>query len=354
MKKVFSLVVVLLLLTACGNGKGEQASSEDIADKSYEINVGYAQGSGAPLLDLGIQEGFFEKENLKVNLVPFANSADGLNGLQAGKIDVGLSFGTAAPLTFIAQGSDFSIIGGHLEGGHPILVRKENQDQYKSLEDYKGKTVGTIRLFTSDIVFRSALEEAGIDWKTDLKIIEFKTGSMLLEAVASGKVDVAVSASSSYAAAVENNLVPIAWSNDLNPSHVCCRVVTKQSLLDKDGGEAYKRFLKGLIQAERVKIEEPEKAVTAAKTHLKLEDDVIDAIVNEEHAIYSADPNKQEVLKMWEQMKKIGYLEKVEDIDINDYINIDLYERALTELTEEHPEDTYYKEQLKRFTEQNI
>ena len=111
------------------------------------------------MIDIAFQEGYFDDENLKVNRVGFANSADGLNALQAGKIDVGVSFGTAGPLTFIANGSEFSIIGGHLEGGHPILVKKENKDKYKSFKDFKGKKIGTIRIFTSDIVFRSKLAE---------------------------------------------------------------------------------------------------------------------------------------------------------------------------------------------------
>ena len=354
---LFISVLTIFLLAACGKDSDKAsttADKENLKDKSYEINVGYSQSGGAPLLDIGVQEKFFEKEHLKVNLIPFANSADGLNALQAGKIDVGLSFGTAAPLTFIAKGSDFSIIGGHLEGGHPILVKEENKDKYKTLADYKGKKVGTIRLFTSDIVFRSALEDAGIDWRKDLQIVEFKTGQQLLEAVSSGKVDVAVSASSLYAAAKEAKLVPVGWSNDLNPKHVCCRVVTRTELLNKDGGEAYKRFLKGLIQAERVKTEQPEKAVTAARSHFKLDDKTIDSIVNEKHAHYSADPNKKEVLKMWDQMKAIGYVQNVDKLDINKYINVDLYEKALEELIKENPNDAYYKKQLARFNKQDL
>ena len=186
------------LLAACGDSEDVSKSK---AAENYEITVGLSQSAGGTLVDIAYQEGYFDEEDLTVNRVGFANSADGLNALQAGKVDVGVSFGTAGPLTFIANGSDFSIIGGHLEGGHPVLVKKENAGEYTSLESYKGKKVGTIRIFTSDIVFRSALEKAGIDWKNDLEIVEFKTGSMLLEAVASGKVDVAVSANSLYAQA---------------------------------------------------------------------------------------------------------------------------------------------------------
>ena len=346
-----SLTLSAVILAACG---GDDKKVANKAEEGYEITVGLSQSAGGTLVDIAHQEGYFEEEELTVNRVGFANSADGLNALQAGKVDVGVSFGTAGPLTFIANGSDFSIIGGQLEGGHPILTKVENVGEYKSLEDYKGKKVGTIRIFTSDIVFRSALEEAGIDWEKDLEIIEFKTGSMLLEAVASGKVDVAISANSFYAQGVEMGLEAVAWSNDLQEGHVCCRVVTRSELLEDEDGEAYKRFLKALIRAERKKIEEPASAVTAAKEYMKVDEKVIDTIVNEEHSNYSSDPSKEKVLTMWEQMKEIGYVENVEDININDYVNIDLYERALQELIEENPEDTYYADQLVRFNKQNI
>lgn len=346
-----SLAISLGLLTACGDD--EQVSNGE-ASNDYEITVGLSQSAGGTLVDIAHQEGYFAEENLSVNRVGFANSADGLNALQAGKIDVGLTFGTAGPLTFIANGSDFSIIGGHLEGGHPILTKKENVSQFTSLESYKGKKVGTIRIFTSDIVFRSALDDAGIDWKKDLEIVEFKTGSMLLEAVASGKVDVAVSANSFYAQAVDMGLEAVAWSNDLQEGHVCCRVVTRTELLSEEDGEAYKRFLKAIIKAERKKIEEPQVAVTAAKEYMKVDEKVINSIVNEPHSNYSSDPSKEKVVQMWEQMKEIGYVENVDEIDVNDYVNVDLYEKALNELIEENPEDSYFKEQLVRFNEQNI
>jgi NitT/TauT family transport system substrate-binding protein len=325
------------------------------SEKTYELKVGYLKGQGAPLLDIAQHEGFFEAEKLKVEGVSFASSADGLNALQAGKIDVGITFGTAAPLTFISKGSDFAIIGGHLEGGHPILTQQKDKDKYKTLEDYKGKKVGTIRMFTSDIVFRSALADAGIDWKTDLEIVEFKTPGDLLQAISSGKVDVAISANTTLLQAIKQDLAIVGWSNDLNPSHVCCRVVTRKELLSEDEGEAYKRLLKAFIRAERVKNEHPEKAVAAAKIHLKLDDETVDSIVNEEHSHYSPDPNSKEILKMWEQMKEIGYLENVDGIDIRDYIILDLYERALEELIAEYPNDQdYYQQLLDRFNQQNI
>ena len=355
-KSVLISLTAAVVLAGCSTETSTKTAGSSTAnkDKAYELNVGYSQGNGAVLFDIADQEGFFKDENLKVKGIGFASSADGLNALQAGKIDVGMTFGTAAPLTFISNGSNFSIIGGHLEGGHPILVQEKDKDKYKTLQDYKGKKVGTIRMFTSDIVFRGALTAAGIDWKKDLQIVEFKTPGDLLQAISSGKVDVAVSAGSTYLQAKESKLAVVAWSNDLNPTHPCCRVVTRQDLLAKDD-EAHKRFLKALIRAERVKNEHPEKAVQAAKKHLKLDDATVNSIVNEPHAHYSPDPNSKEVKKMWEQMKSIGYIKNADGININDYINLTVYQNALNELIKEYPQDKdYYQKIVERFKKQNL
>ena len=104
-----------------------------------------------------------------------------------------------------------------------------------------------------------------------------------------------------------------------------------------------------------MKNEHPEIAVEAAKVHLKLDDKTVDSIVNEDHAHYSPDPNSKEVKKMWEQMQEIGYIENAENIDINQFINLDLYEKALHELLKEYPEDKdYYEDLLQRFEKQNL
>ena len=95
-------------------------------NKTYELKVGYGNVYGAPLADIALAQGYFEEENLKVDMIGFKGAPDGLNALQSGKIDIGLTFGSSAPMNFIAQGSDFKMIGGHMEGGHPVVVKKEN------------------------------------------------------------------------------------------------------------------------------------------------------------------------------------------------------------------------------------
>lgn len=345
--------IALFGLTACGTDKNTANNANTPGEaKDHSLKVGYLKANGAPLADIAIQEGFFEEENLEIEMVPFNASTDGVNALQSKKIDVGLTFGTTTPLAFISQGADLDIIGGHMEGGHPIYVPEEDKEKYHSFEDYKGKIIGTVRLSVPDIIFRSALEQAGLDLGKDVEIIEFKTMANLIEAAASRKVEVAFAGSGFLTKALTSGLVPVTWSNDVQPGHVCCRAVTRGDY-SKEQAVAYKKFLKGLIQAERIKLETPEKALEASRDRFKLDDETVNEIVNEEHLINSADPHKHQVEQLWEQMKNLGYVESGDEINLNEHFNLTFYEEALNELIEENPEDDYYKQVLKRYNEQN-
>jgi NitT/TauT family transport system substrate-binding protein len=356
--KLFWLAFLVLTLMVTGCSK-EQAASGSVqagkenAAQDYELNVGYAQSLGTQLGFLAEYKGYFKEQNLKVNFVPFAVTADGLNALQTGKIDIGMSFGTAGPLTFISKGSDFSIIGGHLSGGTGVFAKTENKDRFKTIQDYKGKKIGTLRLYTGDIVLRSALNKAGIDWKKDVELTEFKSPSLLLEAIKSGKVDVGVGGIN-QAQAEKAGLVAVTWTNDLAPEDVCCRIVANTGAVHEKK-EAYKRFLKAIIKAEKIRFQDPKETVTASKQYLhNLDEETINKVVIEPHQWNYSDPNKKAVEKMWNDMKKIGYITEGQSIDIGKHVDIELYRQALKEVIAENPNDGFFKKLQDRFNKQNL
>jgi len=315
-----------------------------------KLKVGYAPGGGSVLTFIAQDQKLFQKEGVEVELVQFASSSDGLNALNSGKIDIGISFGTAGPLTFITKGSDFSIIGGHLSGGHPVIALPSKAAQFKTIKDFKGKTVATPRIYTADIVWRGALKRAGIDPNKDVKIIELKNPSAVLEAVKSGKVDVGIGASSVLLKAKESGLSIVGWSNDYFPQHPCCRIVAKGKAV-KESPDVYRAFLRAILQAEKIKWEQPALAVAVNKRFLNVDDAMAREYTLEPHQHTHADPNRKGVNQMWQEMKTIDYVQS--DLDINRYINVELYRDALKELQRRHPKDKYYREAKKRFDKQN-
>ncbi|NLU48990.1 MAG: ABC transporter substrate-binding protein [Syntrophomonadaceae bacterium] len=348
---VLTLATLVLVAVGCGVKSSQTTSTPSEAPQTAtKLKVGYSAGGGSLLSFIAQDQGLFEKEGLDVELIPFTSSADGLNALNTGKIDVGISFGTGGPLTFISKGADFVIIGGHLSGGHPIIALPEKAGQFKSIQDFRGKTIATPRLYTSDVVWRGALVKAGFDLSKDVNIIEMKNPQAVLEAVKSGKVDAGIGASSIYLKSKESGLAIVGWSNDLFPNHPCCRVVARGKDV-KANPETYRAFLRALIQAEKIKQDDPELAVDVNKRFLKIDDKLARDFTLEPHQIINVDPNRKGVVQMWKQMNDIGYIKS--DLDINQHINTDLYKQALEQLAKQNASDEFYKELKQRFDKQN-
>ena len=315
------------------------------------LRVGYQQGGSSTLPMIALNENYFDQTGIKTDFVLFTNSSDGLNALNAGKLDIGVSFGTGGPLTFISKGSKFVIIGGNLSGGHPIITKPEHADEYKSIEDFKGKTVGTPRIFTSDVVFRGALFEAGIDPEKDLTIVEFKRPVDVLEAVKSGKVDVGVGATNIIGQSVQAGLASPLWSNDLSPNHPCCRIVVTEEALQKYRPELVK-FLKAELLAEKKFVDDPQSGVRADVEQQKFGEKLASDLVLNPHLQFSADPNRKGVEAMWAHMKKIGYADG--EPDFSKVIDTTLYYEALQELRKEQPNEPFWEKLEQRYKDQNL
>jgi len=339
------LLAAGVLSTSFLAGCGKQDAAAPV------LRVGYQQGGSSTLPMIALNEKFFDQSGVQTDFVLFTNSSDGLNALNAGKLDIGVSFGTGGPLTFISKGSKFVIIGGNLSGGHPIITKPEHADEFKSIEDFKGKTVGTPRIFTSDVVFRGALFEAGIDPEKDLTIVEFKRPVDVLEAVKSGKVDVGVGATNIIGQSVQAGLASPLWSNDLSPNHPCCRIVVTEEALQKYRPELVK-FLKAELLAEKKFVDDPQSGVRADVEQQKFGEKLASDLVLNPHLQFSVDPNRKGVEAMWAHMKKIGYADG--NPDFSKVIDTTLYYEALQELRKEQPNEPFWEKLEQRYKDQNL
>jgi len=317
-----------------------------------DLQIGFGPGGASSVLPmLALEEKTGEKVGSHPQYTPFMSSADGLNALNAGKIDVGVSFGTSAPITFINQGADFVIIAGNLSGGHPIITKPETAQEYASIEGFRNKTVGSPRLYTSDVVWRGALQKAGLDIAKDLNLIEFRRPQDVLEALKSGKIDVGIGSSNLTANAKKDGLAIPMFTNDLFPHHPCCRIVTTRKVLKEKRPELV-RYLKSLLLAEQKYREDPEAAVRSNMRQMNLSEEIARDLALEPHQEFSIDPNTHAVLKMEDYMKAIQYIEPESKYDLRNFIDTSLYQEALSELKTEYP-SSLWEELETRFRELN-
>jgi NitT/TauT family transport system substrate-binding protein len=348
-------VFILSLLAGCGttqqgtdnpepsaqeSGAQGSGTQENVPQELTKFDVGYLATPGHVLYFVAKEQGYFEEEGLDVELFQFTNSGEGLGAIQAGKLDAG-SFGTAAPLAFISKGSDFTIFGGQQTEGHALIASPEKAEELKELANYKGKTIATVRLSTGDVVFRGALTEAGIDWKTELTISELDSPAAVLEAVKKGSVDAGIVWTPYVEMAKAQGLEAVTYSGDLLKEHPCCRQVALSSAI-KESPEKYEKFMTALIKAYDFYKTNQDETVDIISKYVQIDTTLIQQETYGGHIFSIPDPNKEGVIEFWNFMNKIGYIES--DVSIENHINIDIYRNALDGLVSKFPENETYKD----------
>ena len=313
------------------------------------INLAYNPSTGNILGFIAIDKGFAAEEGVNINLVPFSNSTDALSALRAGKVDIAVSFGTAAPLTFVTKGADFTIFAGYVSGGMPVYGPQDFV--YEGPASFLGKKVAVARMYTPDIVWRGAMMRAGYSPEKDCQIMEFKKPAEVLAAVKSGKADVGIGTNSTYLQSVAAGLKTLTWTNDLDPMHVCCRPVSNTTWL-RENQDLVKGFLRAWIRAEDVLLNEPEYCVTLNMKYMNLDEENSRTMLLKTNQIFESDPKTNGVLYMWEMLGKLKYA-ATEGIDIEDHINSAMYKEALDELCRRYPENKNFKMFAERFDKYN-
>jgi NitT/TauT family transport system substrate-binding protein len=310
------------------------------------LRVGYLPVTGHAKFFVAQEEGFFKDEGLNVQLIEFANSADGLAALRADKLDLG-AFGTTAPLVHIAKGADISIIGGVMGEDAAIVVKPENESVIKSIPDLKGKKVATVRLATGDAVLRGALSDAGINWKTDLQIFELKNPPAVLEAVKSGQVDAGVVWGPHDLRAEEQGLKVVIRSGSLQPGHPCCRL-TVHTQDAQARRVVWQHFVRAILRAEKFTAENHAKTVDDIATYLKLDRGLIEHAYYSGHLDQSSDPNLAGVQRFWNTMVKSEFVESKQDI--TPHVETAIYKQALDELAQQNPNDSFWQQREQVFS----
>jgi len=307
------------------------------------VKLGYLPATGHGKLFVTKERGYFDDEGLKVELIEFINSADGIAAIRSGKVDIG-GFGTVAPLLHNNTGADFRIIGGLMGQDASIITTVEKAPSIKSIKDLKGKKVATVRLATGDAVLRGALHDAGLSWKTDLEISELKSPGAVIEAVKGGQVDLGVVWGPHDVSAINQGLKIVLVSADLFPGHPCCRLTVVGDEYNARH-DTWVKFLRAVLKGERFaqsnNPEQQKQTILDISKYAKLDPEFIKKSYYEGYLDQSTDPNALGVLKMWKIMNDAEYVTSGDDV--GRFIETDIYKLALDSLLADEPNDEYWK-----------
>lgn len=337
MNRILTVFIAALLVAASSVGA--------LATELKKLKVGYLPTSGHLLYFVAKEKGFFQQEGLNVELARFTNSGEGLTAIKTGKLDAG-SFGTSAPLAFISKGADFTIFGGQMGEGHGLVARPDKAERFKNLKNFRGATIGAVRLATGDVVFRAALHEAGLDWKKDLTIREFDSPAAVLEAIKKGSVDAGLLWIPYFTLAEKQGLVVVKYSGEVIKGHTCCRQVALTSTLRQRPAD-FEHFLTALLRAYRSYLTDRKGTVDIVSKYVQIDRNDLFKDIYGGHLLIGPDPHRTSVLQFWDFMKKAGYISSNDSID--SHINTRLYANALAGLEKREPREILWKKLSREF-----
>ncbi|MZP29928.1 ABC transporter substrate-binding protein [Heliobacterium undosum] len=336
------LAVTALATAGCGAQGQKKTAAKDAAapatSAKIKLNVGYLPTPGDVLFFVAKDKGFFDQEGLDVEMFQFTNSGEGLNAIKSGKLDTG-AFGTAAPQTFIAKGTPFVVIAGMQSEGHGIVAKPENVDRFRTPQGFVGQRIATVRMSTGDAVWRYGLSQAGIDWKSQVTIMELDSPAAVIEAIKKGAADAGNVWAPFSEMAEQQGLKVADWSSSYMPGHVCCRVVAMDETL-KAKRDAFVRFDKALIRAYDFYTRNQDETVNILANYVKIDKELLEKSTYSGHIHSIPDPDKKRFTAFWEAMKQDGYIQS--DLDISRFIEPAIYKEALEQLRAAEPGNATY------------
>ena len=280
------LVASLFVLSACSSGTGSTPSASAPAasgtpqgstaatakPERATVKVGLAQPifSYTPLY-VAKEKGYWEDENLDVELTIFNSSTENQQALLGGAIDIGAG-GYTEPMTIAAQGKD-TVVFGFIQGALPY--RLMTKPEITDVNQLEGKTLAVSKIGAlSDQITRIAINEKGID-PDKAKYQQAGGSPSRLAALESGAVDGALLDSPSYQLAEKAGMkVLINVAADL-PGFPYEVLYAEKEAIDANNG-VFLRFMRGFIKGAQYATDPANESevldIVAAATGQKVED----------------------------------------------------------------------------------
>lgn len=190
---IFSLLFMLICLTACDNANKTTSDKDNTQTKTAtleEVNVvldWYPNAVHTFIYD-AVDKGYYEKEGLKVNIVFPANVNDGITLTAAGKAQIGVYYPHDAIQARADQNVPIKIIGSIVQSPLNIVLSLQDKN-ITSPKDFVGKTIGYGGTVLSEEMIKSMMKNQGVDYK-DTKFLD--VGFDLMSSMTTNKVDATI------------------------------------------------------------------------------------------------------------------------------------------------------------------
>lgn len=356
-----TLASALLLtgaLTGCSDTQSDNSTQSgsnsqnesNVQNTSQTLKFGIAPGTiRTAVVLLADHLGYYEEENVNVELVEVSDATAALTSISTGKNDIDIwGTGIIPDLNFIANGSDLVIFEGTAAEGGAIIAKDGEAEKYKNFDNYKDITIATVRADTAWIVSRSYLKNYGIDVDNEIKVMEVDSQVNVAEAVKKGEADLGF-LPAEFATKYDDSGVDLVYEvGELEPYYVCCRQVTSRDTLNNKKNELVAFTVANIRALEYYQNEENKDAIIKyLADYSDQTEEYVEQYLFENRTIMTLDPNKNGVISYYDSLVDSGYF--TENIDLAAHIDTEIYETALNQLVEREPENTFYQGLLDEF-----
>jgi NitT/TauT family transport system substrate-binding protein len=257
---LFTALLIALaacLVAACGDdddggggGGGEQAT----------VRVQDTAGVPSAFLEYGVQEGFFERRGLDIQVTPSQGGATVVPAVIAGDTDIGgsnlvsvmLAQDKGVPVKIVAPGT---FVRGEREQDFSAIVAAGDSD-IRSPQDLEGKTLAVNTLKNvAELTAKASLAKQGVDVST-IKLAEIDFPDMNA-ALAQGRVDAAFEIEPFVSLGVKegHRIVHRPYVGTKPGLQIGCYFTSEQYL--NENGDVVDRFREGVAETAQAIAEDP-------------------------------------------------------------------------------------------------
>lgn len=183
LKTVAPLLIVLGVIAS---------PADTLAQERGQVRFGHNRAWGNAAVVIALQQGYFKRAGINVVERSFDNPADIVQAIAAGDLDAGVS-SAGVLFTAVERGVKVKAVGVSQGAQNPENSYKVRTDSgINRVADLRGKTAGIAGFGgNTDLLLRYWLQKAGLDPKTDLKIV-FVPFQLTMPALINRQIDVAV------------------------------------------------------------------------------------------------------------------------------------------------------------------